>query len=93
MSLTQDKINRLKKLTALDPLSPPSIDSVLDSFSELQGVDTSAISETRRSGSQTLTFREDVVRSDEHLPDALLDQTKQRVVGHQIALASIMHGE
>ena len=39
MTLTQDKIIRLRKLTALSGGKEISIDSVLDSFSALQDVE------------------------------------------------------
>ena len=50
MSLTQDQIKTLKKLTALRGENSVSIDSVLESFDSIAQVDTSNITSSRRSG-------------------------------------------
>lgn len=93
MSLTQDKIIRLRKLTALSGNKEINIDSVLDSFESLQNIEIGANIGATRSGKGTLLPRPDVVQSSITTSDELLGCTKQRVIGHQIALGSIMHGE
>ena len=93
MSLTQDKIIRLRKLTALSGNKEISIDSVLDSFDSLKDIEIRADIRTTRSGKGTLIPRPDRVQISTTNPDELLACTKQRVIGHQIALGSIMHGE
>ena len=93
MTLTQDKISRLRKLTALALTKEVTIDSVLDSVSSLQGLEIPSHLTTTRSGQGTLLLRPDIVKGSEDLPDMLLHCSGQRVVGHQIALSSIMHGE
>ncbi len=93
MSLTQDKIIRLRKLTALSGEKEINIDSVLDSFDSLQNIKIEANTQTTRSGKGILLPRPDIVRASTTTPDELLACTGQRVIGHQIALGSIMHGE
>jgi Asp-tRNA(Asn)/Glu-tRNA(Gln) amidotransferase C subunit len=93
MSLTQDQIKTLKKLTALSWEKTVSIDSVLESFDSIAQVDTSSITTSTRSGKGSLLPRIDIVKASETTSDALLACSKQRVVGHQIALTSIMQGE
>ena len=93
MTLTQDKIIRLQKLTALSGGKEISIDSVLDSFSALQDVEIPSGLATTRSGQGTLIPRADIVIPSSASSDDLLACSKQRVVGHQIALTSIMVGE
>ncbi|GAB0175303.1 MAG: hypothetical protein HHAS10_11820 [Candidatus Altimarinota bacterium] len=93
MSLTQDQIKTLKKLTALSSENTVIIDSVLESFDSIAQVDTSSITNVTRSGKGTLLPREDKVVPSIVTSDSLLDCSNQRVIGHQIALSSIMHGE
>ncbi len=50
MSLTQEKINRLKKLTALESDKSINIDSVLDSFDVLQKMNVDLTRDPVRSG-------------------------------------------
>jgi Asp-tRNA(Asn)/Glu-tRNA(Gln) amidotransferase C subunit len=50
MSLTQEQIARLGKLTSLKPQEELEISSVLDSFSALSKTDTSHITTVSRSG-------------------------------------------
>ena len=80
MSLTQDQISNLKKLTALASEKEVSIDSVLESFASIAAVDTSTISSTTRSGKGTLLPREDIVETSSTSSDSLLFCSKQRVV-------------
>lgn len=49
MSLTQDQIKTLKKLTALSSENTVIIDSVLESFDSIAQVDTSSITNVTRS--------------------------------------------
>lgn len=90
MSLTQDQIKTLKKLTALSGEKTVSIDSVLESFDSIAQVDMSQVDTSTRSGKGTLLPREDIFVPSKTSSDALLACSKQRVVGHQIALSSIM---
>ena len=85
MSLTQEQIIRLGKLTSLTPNNTLSVDSVLDSFEALSQVDTSAIDRVSRSGSSVMVPREDVV-VDSHMDDALLSCSPQKKAAHQIVL-------
>ncbi len=50
MSLTQDQIKTLKKLTALSSEKMVNIDSVLESFDSIASVDISHIDSSTRSG-------------------------------------------
>jgi hypothetical protein len=50
MSLTQDQIKTLKKLTSLTGEKEVSIDSVLESFDSIANVDISHITTVTRSG-------------------------------------------
>ncbi len=93
MSLTQEKINRLKKLTALESDKSINIDSVLDSFDVLQKMNVDLTRDPVRSGQWVLLPRIDEVKISQTTPDELLACTSQRVVSHQISLGSIMHGE
>lgn len=93
MSLTQEKIASLKKLTALNQGENLSIDSVLDSFESLQALEIPPESGVSRSGNGVLTPRQDRVIASSPSSDALLSCSPQRVVAHQISLGSIMHGE
>lgn len=93
MSLTQEKIKHLRKLTALQTDDTVSIDSVLDSFEMLKNGDLTLPEVIARSGAGTLLPREDIVHPSPASRDSLLACSRQRVVGHQIALGSIMHGE
>jgi Asp-tRNA(Asn)/Glu-tRNA(Gln) amidotransferase C subunit len=80
MSLTQDQIKTLKKLTALSGEKTVSIDSVLESFDSIAQVDTSSIETSTRSGKGTLLPRADIVVSSITSSDSLLACSKQRVV-------------
>lgn len=50
MSHTQEKISRLKKLTALTGESEVNIDSVIDSFAALRNEDLNISDSSTRSG-------------------------------------------
>jgi hypothetical protein len=93
MSLAQEKINSLKKLTALSTGERLNIDGVLDSFASLQTLSTESASGVSRSGINVLFPREDRVLVSEASPEELLACSHQKVVARQIALGSIMHGE
>lgn len=93
MSLTQEKIASLKKLTALNQGESLNIDGVLDSFQSLQSLEIPRESEISRSGNDLLQPRQDRVMSSTSSSEALLACSPQRVVAHQISLGSIMHGE
>lgn len=60
MSLTQEQIARLGKLTSLKTQSNLSVESVLDSFDSLIQIDTSVLRMPTRSGMCNLILREDV---------------------------------
>ena len=92
MSLAQDQISHLAKLTALK-WGSLDISGVIDSFAFLGSVDTSSIREEERSGKGSLTPRPDIVICDEDLPDALLGCTSQKKAAHQIVLSGIMQWE
>lgn len=93
MSLTQEQITRLAKLTALNADSHIEIDSVLDSFDAVKNTDTSSVHAISRSGQPKLILREDSVHEDETIADKLLAESPQKIAAHQIVLAGIMHGE
>jgi Asp-tRNA(Asn)/Glu-tRNA(Gln) amidotransferase C subunit len=93
MSLTQEKIASLKKLTALTSWENLSIDSVLDSFRSLEKVNIDPNTVISRSGKGTLLPREDLIIPSLTSSDDLLHCSHERVLGHQIALGSIMQGE
>jgi Asp-tRNA(Asn)/Glu-tRNA(Gln) amidotransferase C subunit len=93
MSLTQDQIKHLQKLTALTGEDALEISSVVDSFSVLEKVDTSKIASVSRSGKWSLVPRPDVVKKNERLPEKLLECSPQKVAAHQIVLGGIMIGE
>ena len=92
MSLTQDQITRLKKLTALEWQKNIEISSVLESFSALQELENIENTEIHRSGAGSLDLRKDQVK-DSPLADALLACSPQKIAGHQIVLGGIMIGE
>lgn len=85
MSLTQEQIARLGKLTSLKINKDPSVDSVLDSFSTLSDTDTSTILSVSRSGNATLSPRPDI-QQDSHMSGALLACSAQKKAAHQIVL-------
>lgn len=91
MSLTQEQISRLKKLTSLNHTNPIDIDGIVAFFDQLKSVSTDKHRETR-SGQGTLIPRTDVV-TDSHIADALLACSNQKKLAHQIVLSGIMHGE
>lgn len=93
MSLTQEKIASLKKLTALHQGENLSIDNVLDSFASLEALQIPPDSMVSRSGNSVLEPRRDSIESSSVSSDDLLSCSSQRVVAHQISLGSIMHGE
>ena len=80
MSLTQDQIKTLKKLTALSSENTINIESVLESFDVIAPVDTSGVISTSRSGKGSLLPREDTVIDSSTSSDALLACSKQRVI-------------
>ena len=93
MSLTQEQITRLAKLSSLSPNNSININSVVDSFDVIATVDTSSVFRATRSGKTELSLRPDVVVEDEKIPDALLKCSPQKIAAHQIVLAGIMQGE
>jgi Asp-tRNA(Asn)/Glu-tRNA(Gln) amidotransferase C subunit len=93
MSLTQDQIIRLQKLTALKHTENIDISSVVDFFSLLNAVHTDTLQTPSRSGQWTLLPRKDVVEEISSLPDELLKCSNQKKAAHQIVLGGIMHGE
>lgn len=93
MSLSQDQIARLAKLTALMPNKNIEIDAVLGSVETISATNTDTVNAVSRSGNDSLKPREDVIMEDKNLPDALLNCSPQRIAAHQIVLAGIMQGE
>lgn len=93
MTLTQDQISRLSKLTALEEDASISIDSVLESFDTIASIAVDTNMPISRSGSDTLPFRPDIPTQEEGLADALLERSPQRIAAHQIVLSGIMQGE
>lgn len=93
MTLTQEQITRLSKLSALNVDSHAQIDTVLDSLHMLAATDTTGIEQDSRSGEKVLTPRADEIVEDEKIPDELLACSPQKVAAHQIVLSGIMHGE
>lgn len=93
MPLTQDQIQRLSFLTAIQGDTNIDIDSVLQSFSDLQSTPTDEHQHLSRSGNPVLLLREDTPRSSPDLPDMLLACSPQKVTAHQIVLSGIMQGE
>ncbi len=89
MSLTQEQIARLGKLTSLHTGKDLSVDSVLDSFDSLARTDTSHVDSVTRSGNKTLKLREDTV-VDSHIADDLLACSSQKKAAHQIVLGGII---
>ena len=94
MTLTQDKITRLKKLAGLSGQKEINIETVLESFEALRDISLPSEISVTRSGQGTLLPRLDRVLSSSPMSaDDLLACSRQRVVAHQIVLGSIMHGE
>ncbi len=92
MSITQEQISRLQKLTALNNKKDINIDMVIESFDVLSKVETSSQESITRSGNDHLNLREDtVVASD--FQGELLTCSPQRVAADQIILKGIMQGE
>lgn len=89
MSLTQEQIKHLGKLTALHPSSNLEIWTVLDSFEVLAKIDTSKMGTVTRSWQGSLILRDDIVE-DSHIADNLLSCTHQKRAAHQIVLWWIM---
>lgn len=89
MSLTQEQIKHLGKLTALHPSSNLEIWTVLDSFEVLAKIDTSKMGTVTRSWQGSLILRDDIVE-DSHIADNLLACTHQKRAAHQIVLWWIM---
>lgn len=92
MSLTQEQIARLGKLTSLTPNNDISVDSVLDSFDALSRMDTSSNTIVSRSGKSIMTPREDIVIHS-YMDDALLSCSPQKKTAHQIVLGGIIAWE
>jgi hypothetical protein len=93
MSLTQDQIIRLQKLTALKQTQNISIASVVDFFAMLKEVTIGIDHPSSRSGQWTLLPRKDLVIEYNELPDSLLGCSWQKKAAHQIVLGGIMQGE
>jgi hypothetical protein len=93
MLVTQDKITSLGKLTALKWGESLNIESVLDSFAVIEEANIHSSLKTTRSGNQVLLPRRDIIEESSAVSDDLLRCSHQKVIGHQIALWSIMHGE
>lgn len=85
MSLTQEQIIRLGKLTSLNTRKDLSVESVLDSFDSLAQTDTSHIHEVSRSGKSTMVLRADIA-TNSGIADALLACSSQKKAAHQIVL-------
>jgi len=92
MSLTQEQILHLSKLTSLAPRPDLSVDSVLDSFASLADTDTTRVSIPTRSWKNVLSLRQDAVKEDT-IADALLDCSVQKKAAHQIVLGGIIPSE
>ncbi len=92
MSLTQDQITHLTKLTALK-WGSIDISSVIDSFETLWSIDTTAIQHVGRSWKWSLDLRTDIISSDSSIADKLLECSHQKRAAHQIVLSGIMQGE
>lgn len=93
MSLTQDQIKRLQKLTAIAREGDLDISGVLDSFESLKNGELVLPSTSSRSGEGVLHPRPDTVHSSVASRDELLGCSPQRIAAHQITLSSIMIGE
>lgn len=93
MTLTQEQITRLAKLTALQENPEIGLDSVLASIDAIQNADTDAVTAVSRSGNASMNPRVDDIQEDENIPDELLKCSPQKVAAHQIVLAGIMQGE
>lgn len=89
MSLTQEQITRLGKLTSLKTGKDLSVESVLDSFDSLAKTDTSHIHEVTRSGKPTMTLRLDSAVGS-GIADELLACSPQKKAAHQIVLGGII---
>jgi Asp-tRNA(Asn)/Glu-tRNA(Gln) amidotransferase C subunit len=92
MSLTQEQITRLGKLTSLHTLQNLSVDTVLDSFEALTKIDVSHIHQSTRSWKNKMIPRPDIVQSS-LTADALLACSSQKKAAHQIVLWWIIAGE
>jgi Asp-tRNA(Asn)/Glu-tRNA(Gln) amidotransferase C subunit len=92
MSLTQEQISHLAKLTGLKG-SNIGIENVIASFEVLSKADTKTVHTVRRSGNNTLLLRKDEVIASESLPNALLNCSGQKKAAHQIILSGIMYTE
>ncbi len=93
MSLTQDQIKRLEKLTALQWGKELDISGVLDSFEALKNGELVLPETVSRSGQSILILREDTVAPSTITREELLGCSPQKIAWHQIALTSIMIGE
>lgn len=93
MTVTQEQIARLAKLTALHADSDTKIDSVLASIDAIQNADVSLVNAVSRSGNDSMSPRADEIMENEKIPDELLACSPQKVAAHQIVLAGIMQGE
>lgn len=93
MTVTQEQIARLAKLTALNADSDTKIDSVLASIDAIQNADVSLVNTVSRSGNASMSPRTDDIVENENIPDELLACSPQKVAAHQIVLAGIMQGE
>ena len=92
MSLTQEQITRLGKLTSLYTGKDLSVDTVLASFDSLAKTDTRSIDKVSRSWKSVLSAREDRVIQD-NLGDSLLACSSQKKAAHQIVLGGIIAWE
>ncbi len=92
MSLTQEQIYRLGKLTSLKTGQDLSVESVLDSFDSLAQTDTAHIHEVTRSGNSVMILRADLPLQS-GLADDLLACSSQKKAAHQIVLGGIIAGE
>lgn len=93
MTLSQEQITRLGKLTALQADAHIEIDTVLQSFDAITNANTDAVANISRSGKSALSPRADEIHENNALPDQLLACSSQKVAAHQIVLAGIMQGE
>lgn len=93
MSLTQEQITRLAKLTSLHADSGVEISTVLDSVEAVTSTDTDGVSVISRSGNSSMSLRPDEVKEDNNIPNQLLNCSPQKTLAHQIVLAGIMQGE
>lgn len=89
MSLTQEQIIRLGRLTSLQTTTDLSVESVLDSFDSLSQTDTHHILYTTRSGESRMRLRSDAPM-DAGIADSLLACSSQKKAAHQIVLGGII---